>query len=359
MLMISGCHSDNKNYLSLKNKFRSPEDLVLDSFNKYVHAISSPDFPLASFKSNTGLYKKTVYTRKIQHEKNLQFFPAILWQIYAINGKTKWKHIAENYTSVLYQDHIMENLSCDEAILYVYLAHYVADPGLENKASLLNGLSQYIAKHEANKDLNCDSQTNGILCIERLLENHLLFFASKETGDPVYIRLAQKNSELIYNHYFQREHSNELYHELASGKAIPAPDMLRNLSSEDLYHLAIIFYGFTILDKQQKNERYHVLCVRLANLFASILRDIDVEYTIAKTQKDSIREKVDILSKTLICLALNNLHDKAENHYQEIAEKTFYQILVQLNQPDEDQIGQYSSRLYYYLFEFFKQNDNL
>ena len=345
--------------MPLDKQFCSAEDLVLKSFNNYLQTISSPDFPLASFKTNLGLHQNPVYIQKIQSDKNLQLFPAILWQIYALTGKTEWKHIAENYTSAIDQDHIVEKLTDTEEILYVYLSRYSVEGGADDKTSLLNILSQYLVKNEANSELHCDSTTKAKFCIERLLENDLLFFASKETGDPVYAQLAQKNSEFIYTHYFQDKNFNELYYELAHGNENPSAYLLNQLTSKDFHHLSIIFYGFTILDNQQKNERYHSLCLRLADLFASIFENTDTEYISTSTQQSPIAEKVDALSKTLICLALNKLKDSSENHYQEIATKTVCQTLERMSRSDEDQYRQYSSSLFYNLFTFFNQNDNL
>lgn len=359
LFMITACHSDNRKDASFKNRFRSSEKRVLDSFTNYIHSISSPDFPLASFKSNSDLYQKPVYTQRIQYDNNVQLFPAILWQIYALSEKTKWKHMAENYSAVLSQDHMLEKLTEVEAIQYVYLSRYLADRNQTNKSSLLDILSQYISKNEIDKEQNCVSNTNDKVCIEQLLENQLLFFASKETGDPVYAQLAQRHSEFVFERYFRNSRSNELYYELAHCETIPNANELDALSSEDFYHLAIIFYGFTILDNQKENERYHLLCVRLAELFSSIFNDIGSEGASAKKRQELIVKKMGVLSKTLVCLALNKLHDRSENAYKETAESIFHHILDELNRPKDEKNEQYTSRLYYYLFEFIRQNTKL
>lgn len=357
ILGIAGCHANNKKYLPIGNEFCSAEDMALSSFHNYLHVISSPDLPLGSFSTDLGLHENPLYIKRVQYDKNLQLFPAVLWQIYALTGETEWKRMAENYTAVIHQEDIVTKLVDTEEILHVYRSRYSVEGGANDRSLLLKSLSRYLIKSEANSELHGGS--NPTLCIERLLENELLFFASRETGDPVFARLAQKNSEYIYKHYFQNKDFNELYYKLANGKTDPSAYMLDQLSSQDFYHLSIIFYGFTILDSQQKNERYHLLCLRLANLFVSIFENADTEYDSVQTHQGSIAGKVDALSRTLTCLAFNKLSDTAGKQYQEIATRTVCHTLEKMSQSDDDQYRQYSSSLFYNLFAFFNQNDLL
>lgn len=323
--MLSGCNWEGANYRFFTTDSHSPAQQVLHSFTAYVHTISSPDFPLASYQSNTKLYERPIYTQEIQRNKNVQFFPAVLWQIYALQGQSKWKDMAENYSTVLYQDDIVEKLIYDEAILYVYLTRYLVEQNPTAKSSFLDILAKYVANQE--RPCGWSGHANG--CIEQLLGNDLLFLASKETGDPVYAQLAQNNSEFVFEHYFQNSQVDPLYATLAECETIPPIETLAAIGSEDLYNLAVIFYGFTILDNQQENERYHLLCVSLAKLFTSIFTD-----THAKGPIGLVAKKIDLLPQTLVCLALYALHDDAENDYRETAEKIFKQILDRLQQSD-------------------------
>ena len=80
---------------------------------------------------------------------------------------------------------------------------------LDITSSLLKLLAAYISDAEKNAKLDCNLNRND--CIEKLLESKLLFFASKETGDPVYSNSAHANSERVFNLYFQNNKENDFF----------------------------------------------------------------------------------------------------------------------------------------------------
>ncbi len=357
LFITSGCDLDSNTYSLFNNYFRSPEKCLLNSYADYIQTVSSTDFPLTTFRENSRLDKKPVYAQKIQSDHDLQFFPATLWQVYALNGKPEWKRLAENYSTPFYQDTISEKMSNGEVIQNVYLTPFLVTRDQSYKSSLLDVLSVYISKTEENGEINGDASIYGTIHIEKLLENQLLLLASKETGDPIYKQLAKNNSEYIFNHFFQNQHSNELYYGLVNWKTIPLIKEMEELGSRDFYNLALIFYGFTILDKQQDNEKYHLLCVKLAEVFTTIFSENDDENASTNIEKDKIIRKIDLLSQTFVSLALSKLRGGSENQYRETSERIFNRVLDKLDQTSTKNDEQQSFRMYYYLFEYLKQKE--
>jgi hypothetical protein len=358
IIILFGCNSDNINNFSIKNIFSSPDERIFDSYISYIKRISSPDFPLSSFQSNTDFFKKPVYSQKIQGDSNLQYFPATLWQIYSLNGESEWKQIAESYSGLLQEDNFIENLTDGELIQNAYLTPYLITGEKNYSSSLLSILAKYISNTDENCELKKGSpDLNRNIKIEKLLENQLLFFASKETGDPVYRELALNNSENIYHYQFQGNLSNDFFYGLANWDTIPGNIELTKLTTDDFYKLALCFYGFTILHNEKGNEKYHVSSEKLAKIFTDIFRDSNNKAD--KKQQKLIIEKIDLLSKAFVCLALYSHKCSYENNYKEVSISIFNNILdtidnQSINQNDEH----FSFRMYYYLFEYLKQLNN-
>jgi hypothetical protein len=133
---------------------------------------------------------------------------------------------------------------------------------------------------------------------------------------------------------------------------------MNKLSEQDLYNLALSFYGFTVLNNERTNEKYHISSLRLAQFFSKLFEEGD------KTSKEQILgveivSKIDLLSRTFICLAFSSLSDDLASEYTEISDRIFQGILDEFERKTVPNSEQYSFRMYYYLFEYLKQDQNL
>jgi hypothetical protein len=133
VLLLGACTS---NY-SIKKFFRSPEKRTLNLYTNYIKNISSAEFPLSSFKSNSKLCNQSIYAKKLLSNSNLQFFPATLWQVYALNSEPEWKEYAEDYSAVLYEEKISGQIKNGEIIQDVYLTPFLVTGENNYNSSLL------------------------------------------------------------------------------------------------------------------------------------------------------------------------------------------------------------------------------
>jgi hypothetical protein len=157
VLLLGACTSK----YSIKNFFRSPEKRTLNLYTNYIKNISSAEFTLSSFKSNSKLCNQSIYAKKL--------------------------------------------------------------------------LS------------NCNSDNN--VCIQKLIENKLLFFTSKETGDPAYLNLALYNSEMVYKSHFENN-----YDEISERIFDQVLDSLEETSLQDKQHsFRKYYYLFEYLKQKELN----------------------------------------------------------------------------------------------------------
>lgn len=322
LLMCWSCSRDGLHGAAHTLRFEPTEQVVFDSFMDYLQNLSEPNFQLAAFISDEKLFGNPVYTQKILEDQNLQFFPAILWQLYALRGAAKWKDMAEKFSLVLHRKSVAEELIHNDGILYASLARYLATYDPVAKTTLLDALARDIIEREAHQASNCLSNAHSLGCVEPLLDLPVFFLATKETGDPVYAQLAQHQVEWVFEHYFQEESENEWFTALANENTVPKAE---GLVAQDLTQLAIILYGFTLFNQEQENERYHLLCRKLAAFFTSMLTA-----GAADNASKWIGREMDPLPQILVCLALHTLENTAENADEGKAEEIFQQLLNRL-----------------------------
>ena len=349
--LLADCYTEGIKFRLTGTDLRFEEEVVLSAFSSYLQAISSESFAIESFYSQPDLYRESSYLEQLVEDQDFQFFPAVLWQLHEIDNKSISKEIAEKYSQNLYQQDVVDKISFFEALHSLYLTRFLIDSCERSGSLLVNILSQHISKNEDLLVQVCGGTRRS--CIERLLENRALFLASDLTGDPAYALLAQQYSELVFQHFLVQGDFRELYQDLADIHSNLISAKIEQLDARDLHDLSLIFYGFSILDSHLDNERYHQACVRLASLFEFIFNDFDSANS-AVNPGVMHADKMKIISKTWVCLAFNRLDYESEPGYREVAEVIFNEILDELQQPlNKDEI--YSSRLYYYLFEFLKQ----
>ncbi len=328
--------------MQLKNRFVSPERTITKSYINYIEAINSSGIPVSSCQENVDQNHKLIIARKFQTDKDLQYFPATLWQLYAIDGNSKWKSIAESLNEIIQMPDVACQSGNGELIHNAFLTQYRITGDRRYYKSLIESLNQQISASESANHLGFNFESGVEIPIDKLLDNDLLLFTYRETGDPIYRKLAIAQSEQIYRIHFQNNLSDNLFYGLANGGELPGNMALENLESKDLYNLSLSFYGFTILFNELGDDRYGEIAFKLARLFTSVLEGDHM----------TVMENLDLTSKTLICLAMSGLSKSsdANSNYDATSEKIFKSLLSDLDLLPNADDYQYSFRMYYYLF---------
>ena len=69
---------------------------------------------------------------------------------------------------------------------------------------IVNGLSNHISRIERDK-INIDKEVATINNLDLLMENKIMFFATKKTGDPVFQNFAIENTSFFYEEAFKND----------------------------------------------------------------------------------------------------------------------------------------------------------
>lgn len=354
ILIISACNTDVIGDFRFKVQTRNFESQVLRSYFHYINELNLPELKQAAFHDdNPDFFRNTSKKCIFTGDHMLQFFPATLWQVYKLKGKSKWERRAEDVSKLFIEEKISD-LNNEGLLQGVLMNPFLITGNPLYKETLLKILSDHIVSEEIIIS-GCVSGDTIITSTEKLLNNQLLFFASEETGDPVYRYLALQNAERIYNHQFLNNSSNELYYGLANWERIPSLNELKELSQQDYYMLALCFYGFTLIEKETGINRYNDISDKLASVFLAVFENAETENNQINSNTGPLLENIDLMSILFACLAYNNMNFGSTNDYQKSKEGILSYALNGLEQADIADKKIYNFRIFYYLFEYIIQ----
>lgn len=354
VVFISGCNSGTKNNFSvLPISVRSTENRICAAYFKHIEKRSTSEFPLHEIHSHPGLFLNQEVSQKFISDPDLVFYPATLWQLYALTKSNNWKQLAINYNLCNKMDdyyYSSSNLYSGEIIQSVFLTSYRMSGEEECAASIVKMLSKHILKLEANTKARSNGASHVAHQFDRLLENRVLFFATEKSGDPAYRDFAIENSLRLYQHVVNNEPR------IRSVLKNDTPD-LQVLTTADFKKLAFLLSGFTALYKETGRGDYLQICKKIASLFQSVFGSKNGSMS---PEKQQLANRIDILSKSFVGLALFDLADSFNRSYSDTSAKIYLHILNILecknktieNVENDEADDCATCRLFYYLFEY-------
>jgi hypothetical protein len=357
VFLSSACKFKNKEeILSLFRFKQSSEQKLFDAYQNFIDTSNSSDFPLSSFRVNPDWGRNSQYKQKFCSETDLCYFPATLWQAYSINGLSDWKNYAQNFGELLKQNEPTDTLN-PEVRQNVLLTAYLISKEEEYASLIVNDLPEYVSF--LNKRIEKDSNIvfNSTFNVGRLLENQVMFFASKTTGDPFYSKFAIENSNFIFDNYFKNNQANEILSRfIGYSRNLAGNDKQQRPSSKEYADLAVNLYSYTFLFSETGMDKYQKLSDTIASVFAISFNQI--EDNISGDLKGCINSEMDLLSQALVCNALYDLGNQPGKNYRETSLLLYYHILDSLNTSLNTNIKP-SFKLFYYLFEYERRKQHL
>jgi hypothetical protein len=328
---------------------QSSEKKLFDAYQNFIAASGSSDFPLSSFHANSDLRRNSHYKQKFCSETDFCYFPATLWQAYSLKGLSEWKNYAQNFGELLKQNEstVISNFEIRQNVL---LTSYLISKEEEYASLIIKALPEYVSCLNERIEKDSNIVLNNSLNVERLLENKVMFFASKATGDPVYSKFAIENSNFIISNYFKNNQSNGILHRLIGYRGNPSEQDKQLRPSSKMYaDLAVGLYSFTFLFAETGMDKYHKLSDTIASVFTLSFNQLEDHKSgdLARC----INSEMDLLSQALVCNALYDLGNQPKNNYRETSQLFYNHILdslsTSLNPHDK-----LSFKLFYYLFEY-------
>ncbi len=206
------------------------------------------------------------------------FFPGSLWHMYQYTGQTKWKAAAEKYTAPIEKEKFTTTthdlgfiMGCSFGKGYELTKNASYRDILIQAAKSL--ITRYNPKVGAIRswDHNSDKWQFPVI-IDNMMNLELLFWASKETGDPVYADIAVKHALTTMNSHFRENNSS--YHVIDFD---PETGAIRNKHThQGLHHesawargQAWGLYGFTATYRETGNAEFLAMAEKIADFYLS------------------------------------------------------------------------------------------
>lgn len=357
VFFVSACKFKNKeDILALFRIQTTSEEKLFDAYQNFITASSTTDFPLSTFRLNPDLNRNDQFRQKFCSEADLYYFAATLWQAYSINGLSDWKKYAQNFGELLNQNELADTLN-PEVRQNVLLTSYLISKEERYASLIIQSLSEYFSclNKKTVKDSNivCNNSVN----VDRLLENEVMFFASKTTGDPVYSKFAIENSNFIVDNYFKINQIDENFGRLTgNSRNLVDSNNAHRPSSTEYADLAVSLYGCTFLYSETGMDKYQWLSDSIASVFSNMFNRLEANQS--GDQHECINSEMDLLSQALVCNALFDLGNPPDGHYRETSQLFYNHILDSLNTSFKTN-NKLSFRLFYYLFEYERRKQNV
>ena len=204
------------------------------------------------------------------------FFPGTLWFMYQFTGQSKWKAAAEKYTAPIEREKYTTTthdlgfiLGCSFGKGYELTANPAYRDVLIQAAKSL--ITRFNPKVGAIRswDHNSDKWQYPVI-IDNMMNLELLFWASKETGDPVYANIAVKHAQTALANNFRDDFST--YHVIDYDTL--TGEVRNKHTHQGLHHesawargQAWGLYGYTMTFRESGMPEFLVQAERIADFY--------------------------------------------------------------------------------------------
>jgi unsaturated chondroitin disaccharide hydrolase len=209
------------------------------------------------------------------------FWPGMLWYMYEYTQKKEWKAAAERWTNSLEQNQY--NASHHDIGFMMYCSYgngYRLTGNKKYRDILIQSAKTLCARYDEktgcikswNSKLSWDGKTrfNYPVIIDNMMNLELLFFASKETKNPSYRKIAISHAEQTMKNHIRQDYST--YHVVnydpVSGKVLHR-ETNQGFSDNSTWSRgqAWAIYGFTTTYRETKDKRFLNTAIKLADFY--------------------------------------------------------------------------------------------
>jgi len=213
-LMLSSC----------KGPAAQPEGITLKQIAQQLELLDENVIRVQAEDPLTPNGQKRVVPRTINKDGSLRvvsagdwtsgFYPGVLWYMYELTGDGTWKEKAIKYTDIL-EDQQYNGSNHDVGFrMFCSYGNALRLTGDESYISVLEQSAKtLIARYYANVgcirswDFNQENWQCPVI-IDNMMNLELLFWASKQTGDPVYHDIAFTHAVTTLENHFRPDNSS-------------------------------------------------------------------------------------------------------------------------------------------------------
>lgn len=201
------------------------------------------------------------------------FFPGELWMMYALSNDHFWKEKALEYTLPLEQE--QWNGKTHDMGFKMYCSFGKAWQHTQNpefRAVLIQSAQTLVTRYNPTVgcirswDHNSDKWGYPVI-IDNMMNLELLFWATKETGDPLFKEIAISHAETTMKHHFRADYSS--YHvvdyDVETGE-VTKKDTHQGYSAESAWSRGQAWglYGYTLVYRETGDQKFLIQAEKIA-----------------------------------------------------------------------------------------------
>ncbi|WP_372753498.1 glycoside hydrolase family 88 protein [Mariniflexile sp.] len=260
--------------------------------NDLLKAISQQLAYLPLLKDTTNLKSKDlIFPRTLTESGKLVlvskrdwtsgFYPGVLWNMYRLTGDKQWKEKAELYTALLTSEQYnSSNHDLGFKMMPSFGLGYEATNNEAYKKVLIQAAKTLITRFNENVgcirswDHNRDKWEFPVI-IDNLMNLELLFWASKETGNPVFYNIAVAHAKTTMRNHFRENYSSfhVVGYNLETGAVISKNTHQGYADSSSWSRgQAWALYGYTMIYRETKDLAFLNQAENIANYIINVAK---------------------------------------------------------------------------------------
>ena len=209
------------------------------------------------------------------------FYPGVLWYMYHLTGEKLWEEKAEIYTALLTSEQFnASNHDLGFKMMPSFGLGYELTKNEAYKKVLIQSAKTLITRFNENVgcikswDHNKDKWEFPVI-IDNLMNLELLFWASKETGNPVFYNIAVAHAKTTIKNHFRSDYSS--YHVVgyntATGDVI-SKNTHQGYADESSWARgqAWALYGYTMIYRETKDPVFLKQAEGVANYIINVAK---------------------------------------------------------------------------------------
>ena len=192
------------------------------------------------------------------------FFPGCLWKIYEYTKEDKWKSEAQFYTKNIEKEQYNNTTHDLGFMLYCSFGNgYRLTHDLHYKDVLLQSAKTLITRFNPKvgciKSWESNDRWEYPVIIDNMMNLELLFWATKETGDSIFYKIAVTHANTTMKNQFREDYStwHVLSYDSTTGQVLKR-NTAQGYADESCWARGESWglYGFTMCYRETKDPRY-------------------------------------------------------------------------------------------------------
>lgn len=209
------------------------------------------------------------------------FYPGILWLMYDMTDNESWAREAKTYTELLESEKFNDsNHDIGFKMMSSYGQGYRLTGNMDYRDILIQSARTLISRF--NENVGCirswdhhKDKWDYPVIIDNMLNLELLFWASKETSDPVFANIAVRHAQTTMKNHFRSDHScyHVVSYDTLTGEAVKKQTRQGAFDESSWARgQAWGLYGYTLAYRETKLPEFLTQAEHIANYILNVAK---------------------------------------------------------------------------------------